>query len=250
MAPALLVWIAVPLVLPLVLMGMHLALWRLVRHPPPLWQREQPVPAYARVLGGLAGVGLCYLTCAAVFLLAFTTQPTVPTLTLDVVPDSPAAQAGLRTGDQVRSIDGQMVSSFPQFSEGVKRGGARVVVEVERDGQTRKFTVGKDPEGRLGVRTRLRRMTAGEAVPRALASPAVAIAEMAASMVETIAGEERTLMGPVGVTRTVARQESMLPSVALLLCLQLMKIAVPYLVLLLVDALARQRYLASRPALP
>ncbi|HEU4530885.1 MAG TPA: RIP metalloprotease RseP [Steroidobacteraceae bacterium] len=54
----------------------------------------------------------------------------------DVSDDSPAALAGLRSGDVVRAIDGQEPQNAADFVARVqRRGGERVLLSIERDGQ-------------------------------------------------------------------------------------------------------------------
>ncbi|MGI8574709.1 MAG: M50 family metallopeptidase [Egibacteraceae bacterium] len=55
-----------------------------------------------------------------------------------VLPDTPAARAGLRQGDLVTAIDGQQVETFDDLVAAVTpRGGEQVTLEIRRDGATR-----------------------------------------------------------------------------------------------------------------
>ncbi|MGB9776299.1 MAG: S1C family serine protease [Anaerolineae bacterium] len=55
----------------------------------------------------------------------------------EVIPGSPAEEAGLRVGDLIREVDGQRVSSNRPLGEllSLYRPGDRVVLTVERDGE-------------------------------------------------------------------------------------------------------------------
>jgi regulator of sigma E protease len=54
-----------------------------------------------------------------------------------VVPGKPAAHAGLKTGDIVKSVDGQKIAYWDQFVDVVRgSGGKTLQLEVERKGQT------------------------------------------------------------------------------------------------------------------
>jgi serine protease Do len=64
-------------------------------------------------------------------------------LVSDVTPGSPAAEAGLKAGDVIRSVDGTPVESSSDLSSRVAamRPGARVGLDVLRDGADRKIDV-------------------------------------------------------------------------------------------------------------
>ena len=85
--PILLSVLVVPLALPLLLAGWHLALWRFADQPPPLFQRERSVSTRGRLLGGLLGAVACYLLCAAAAFAASRTVPSQPSLTLNPIPN-------------------------------------------------------------------------------------------------------------------------------------------------------------------
>ena len=94
--------------------------------------------------------------------------PTIPAVVGKIVPDSPAARAGLRVGDGIVAVDGQPVADFPalvqrvQPSPGktlkfsIERGGNRVDVPIEVEGQRD----GGRLVGRIGVQP-----AAGSPVP-------------------------------------------------------------------------------------
>jgi regulator of sigma E protease len=79
--------------------------------------------------------------------------PTLPPVLGKVLPDGPAAAAGLQTGDVVTSLDGTPVRSFREIYDYVRaRPDRSIAVEVKRAEQKLSFTVrpvsAKDPAGR------------------------------------------------------------------------------------------------------
>jgi regulator of sigma E protease len=238
-----------PLVLPLVLAGLHLGLWRFARQPPPLLRREQPVSRPGRVLTGVLGVAACYLFCALVAFAGLRTTPTETTPTLDVLPGSPAAEAGVRSGDVARGIDGRKIGRFEEFVEGVRKGGSTVELDLERDGKPMRVVVTKSPDGKLGVASRFKLASAGQAARKALGMPAHYVVAAARAVLDKVRGSAVELSGPVGIARHMARApDAILPVLAALLCFQLPKVALVYILVLALDGYARRRYLRAGAA--
>jgi regulator of sigma E protease len=98
--------------------------------------------------------------------------PTVPTEVGKIVPDSPAARAGLQVGDTVVAVDGQAVDDFSamvrivQPSPGktltfaIERQGERlelpIEVEAQRDGDRMIGRIGVQPAGGLAIPPEMR----------------------------------------------------------------------------------------------
>ncbi len=69
-------------------------------------------------------------------------QQVVPSVVGAVVPGGPAAIAGLRTGDQIRAIDGEPVATFDELVDAVSaRPGKLTKFSIERAGQPRDILV-------------------------------------------------------------------------------------------------------------
>jgi regulator of sigma E protease len=83
-------------------------------------------------------------------------EPYLPELGLKVKPDSPAARAGLQTGDRLKTINGQPLLSATNVQEVLKQnGGNEVTLGVERAGVPQSFKVtpsgASQDEASLGV---------------------------------------------------------------------------------------------------
>ncbi|GIW94352.1 MAG: serine protease [Pirellulaceae bacterium] len=88
---------------------------------------------------------------------SFGYQSTDGVLVGDVIPDGPAAKAGLQSGDIIVSYNGKKMKSAAELRLAVAatQPGSRVTLEVFRDGKTRKFEVeiGKLDENQLASAT-------------------------------------------------------------------------------------------------
>ena len=82
----------------------------------------------------------------AVFLLMvvflFYGVPVLSNLVGAVEPDSPAAQAGIQTGDRIVAVDGQAVTAWDDLSSAIKQsGGQPLALRVQRSGEEVAMTV-------------------------------------------------------------------------------------------------------------
>lgn len=133
--------------------------------------------------GPLMNMALAWAVLILVFLLGV---PTPQVRIEDVAPDSPAAQAGLRSGDQILALDGTPVSTTEEVRTlAQSRRGRTVTLRIRRDGVEREVQVYVRPnpppgQGAMGViiatvpdYTRIQRFGLAEAAARGTAMFAV-----------------------------------------------------------------------------
>ena len=130
-------------------------------------------PAWRRFLVIAAGPGVNYVLAFVLIAALYPTYgfPDLTTTRVQVVPERPAAVAGMQTGDRVVAIDGAPVRTFDEVRGALAKRDAPAErrVEVQRDGQIRELLV-RPRNGVVGVMQDkvLLRVPLSLAVPRAL----------------------------------------------------------------------------------
>ena len=169
-------------------------------------------PAWQRGLILLAGPFMNVLLTPLFFLVAAMIADVTGSVVAEVVPDSPAAQAGLRDGDQLLRIGERDIVSLTDVRDTVQAAAGREVTIVVRRQETELALVvtprvNPPPgEGALGIRMRA---TVGPApfhvaVPRAFQRTWDALLLLPRVIGEAIAGTQPLeLAGPVGIVQTV-----------------------------------------------
>ena len=169
-------------------------------------------PAWQRGLILLAGPLMNVLLTPLFFLVAAMMADVTGSLVTGVVPDSPAAQAGLREGDQLLRIGERGIVSPADVRDAVRTyAGREVTIVVMR--QEAEVSVVATPrlnpppgQGALGIQLRA---TVGPApihvaVPRALQRTWDALLLLPRVIGEAVAGTQPLeLAGPVGIVQTV-----------------------------------------------
>lgn len=124
--------------------------------PPGRGFRDKTVPQRAAVIfaGPFMNFLLASLLLAVIF--AFEGIPVPTTEIVQVLPDRPAAEAGMKAGDRVVAIEGRKVTKWDEVTDVVNRSpGKPLQVVVERGGETLVFTVVPEPDqsgqGKIGV---------------------------------------------------------------------------------------------------
>ncbi|WP_136513700.1 RIP metalloprotease RseP [Geomonas edaphica] len=95
-------------------------------------------PVLQRIVIVAAGPVFNLLFAYLIFIVLFMVGvPSLTTKVGEVMPDKPAARAGIKTGDAIRTVNGRPVMRWDEFAKVIAEGkGAPVQVEVER-GQSR-----------------------------------------------------------------------------------------------------------------
>jgi serine protease Do len=105
--------------------------------------------AHGKVVRGYLGIGIQDLT--PTLAESFGLKTTTGALVSDVQPDSPAAKAGIKSGDVVTTLNGEPVDNASRLSltVGQTPPGTQLALDVLRDGSTRHFdiTTAKKPAG-------------------------------------------------------------------------------------------------------
>jgi regulator of sigma E protease len=101
-------------------------------------------PLWARFLIVFAGPGMNFVLAAVIFafVLATVGRPVWPAVVGKVSEGSPAATAGLRTGDVIGAVNGQLVAYWEDLERAITRSAGRPLeLRVRRDGSERTVTV-------------------------------------------------------------------------------------------------------------
>src|SRR4051794_28572946 len=129
--------------------------------------------AWRRFLVIAAGPGVNYFVAFLIIAFLYVSHGFIDlgTTRVQVLPNGPAATAGLQNGDQVVAIDGAPVESFDDLRRELTRPAAPPErrVEVLRTGERRSFVVRPD-HGTISVGQALIQLPFAEAVPRAAAA--------------------------------------------------------------------------------
>lgn len=169
----------------------------------------------------IAAGPLANLLLAFVLLFFFHWLVVVPFSVTDVLPDSPAALAGIQPGDVIVAVEGQRVSTLPELSAALQQfPGQIVTIEIERDGRKLQLPVEArydDTTGRvlIGVTVMVdsmagkERLPFGQSIVQAASDTLQWSWEIIAWLGRTVTGQTSgaelrdSLTGPIGIVAAV-----------------------------------------------
>lgn len=185
---------------------------------PHAWLNQR---AWRRTLAIAAGPVASYLGAVLVAALLFVTiglrVPVQGPFVGDLLPASPAEQAGLRPGDRIETIGGAPVASWEEMLRAIQSSPGRPVeVGVLRGEGTaaERVTLSLTPRDEKGVgragfsqHSRLERRAPGAALVAAFQHTNVALVSQARGILRAFSGKASTaeLSGPIDIGRTLAR---------------------------------------------
>lgn len=177
----------------------------------------------ARIVAIAGGPFANYLAATAmIFGLAMTTgwrelgEPTEPMTVMDVGPGTPAADAGIQSGDVILKANGQPVRNVSELIDVTKpRAGQPTTYVVQRDGKTlppmQITPMDQDGRGIIGITSAheytYRMMPVGEAAELAITLPFKMTVAQLAGMADLIKRRSTEgIKGPVGMGKLIAEQ--------------------------------------------
>jgi regulator of sigma E protease len=187
----------------------------------------QAKPVWQRFLIVLAGPVTNLMFAVVVYIAVFASygQARTPAIVEGVVAGSPAAQAGLKPGDQVLAVNGNSIARFEDLVRYVQiRPGREMELSVRRGGETIGLTTRAAAEtvkdefgnqgkiGRLGIDggnvRMVERMPAGEVVGAAFRQTGQVVQMMVVTLGQVFVGERslKEMGGPIKIAQYSGQQ--------------------------------------------
>lgn len=157
----------------------------------------------------IAGATMNIITAWLILVILAFVYGTASTTIDEVRTGSPAAEAGILSGDQILSIDGKQTNNWNKVVEGIKSSDDTLSVEILRDRKTQVIDVHpEEMEGQkiIGITSRLTRNPAS-----AIGGGTLATYEMGKSMLMAFKGlitggiSTKDIAGPVGMVSMVGQ---------------------------------------------
>jgi regulator of sigma E protease len=166
---------------------------------------------FGRIVTIVAGSLANYLVASVFFFGSILLNGMVTTV-VRVIPDRPAAQAGLRDNDKVVEVDGVPVERSNEVRTLImQRPGKATPLVVERNGERQSLTVtpvpaGEKGEGQVGVEFIPAPVSLSEATAEAVLTPPRVVADVVRGLGRLITGKQKAeLGGPVAIVKEGAK---------------------------------------------
>ncbi len=175
----------------------------------PVWQRMIVITA-----GGIMNMVLAYVLILAILLVSGIQSPVKQAELGSIVSQKPAAQAGLKEGDIITSVNGENVNTWTDFADKIKTSEGKVLqVEYLRDGKTQTASVIPEydksaKQAMIGVVAATQHTYVGFADAVVMAGKQVIyiIYAMVAALVGMVTGSVHAdLAGPIGVATIIGQ---------------------------------------------
>jgi regulator of sigma E protease len=168
-------------------------------------------PRWARPLVVASGPAANYLCAALLFSMSLLIGgEAYRDTTVDVIEGRPAAEAGVKTGDRVRSVGGAPTERWDDLVRTLRQhAGASVEIMVERGDQVVPIQVVPNEQGKIGVSAgagvRTREVGGIEALATGLATPLKIMGAAASGFLKFFSDStERELAGPARIVEETA----------------------------------------------
>lgn len=170
---------------------------------------------FGRMSTILAGPLANYLFASVLFFAALLIGGReVPTQKVFVLPDSPAAAAQMKDGDEIVAVAGEKIEDWEQMRDRIAENpGKALDIEIIREGEHMTLLVTPKATdagiGRIGVgpETKLVPVATKEATVLAIKQPARVVTGVMVGIGRMITGQEKPdLAGPVGIVNETAKQ--------------------------------------------
>jgi regulator of sigma E protease len=130
---------------------------------------------------------------------------------IEVLPGTPAEQAGLLDDDKITHIEGEPIADWETMRAAIKRRpGLATRIAIERAGRAQTIEVTPSAEGVIGVKPVMERrpMGLGRSLARAAIEPLRVVQSTFIGWVRIFTGTERSeLAGPVAISREVRKAQ-------------------------------------------